>query len=457
MARWPLLGLMVAGGCAAWTPRPETPGPGTPAVDSTGAAARGPIALTTVADANESPWTTSFGGQLRYRFQREDNEPFEGSAPVQDDIHLLRARLHGRIEHESGVRAFAEVLDARLHDDERPATPIDRQNADVHQLWGEVDLGASWRARLGRIELSYGAQRLVSPLDWGNTRRRFEGGLARWEGEGVTADLFVTRPVVVDPRGGDEKDGSRWFSGLYTTWTLGEDDGLDVYGLALAEVDDVFVAEGGTGAGDHDRYTIGARVFGEHGAFDYEVEAARQTGRIGGDPIRASAGTARVGWTFRDVRFTPRVGLDVDHASGDDDPTDGRHGTFDQLFPLGHAYLGSMDLVGRQNVLAYKPNLTLTLHERATLRLALHAFRLAEAEDALYGASGAATLVDPTGAAGRDVGEELDVTLALRPACWPGTHVLLGWSRFDPGRFVETLGGDDDDAHLAYLQITFDF
>jgi hypothetical protein len=38
---------------------------------------------------------------------------------------------------------------------------------------------------VGRQELLYGAQRLISPLDWANTRRTFEGGKLIWQGERV--------------------------------------------------------------------------------------------------------------------------------------------------------------------------------------------------------------------------------------------------------------------------------
>ena len=38
-----------------------------------------------------------------------------------------------------------------------------------------------------------------------------------------------------------------------------------------------------------------------------------------------------------------KLGTAFHLGSGDDDPADGVHGTFDQLYPLGHAYYGYMD------------------------------------------------------------------------------------------------------------------
>ena len=37
-------------------------------------------------------------------------------------------------------------------------------------------------------------------------------------------------------------------------------------------------------------------------------------------------------------------------TSGDDDPTDGVHATFDNLYPLNHVYYGYMDLFALQNL-----------------------------------------------------------------------------------------------------------
>src|SRR4030095_2388095 len=81
--------------------------------------------------------------------------------------------------------------------------------------------------------MQYGAQRLISPLDWANTRRTFEGGLVRAVNEDITTDVFVTRWVDAAPHEFDNPDQDRFFSGVYNTWKIAEGRGLDVYFLAL--------------------------------------------------------------------------------------------------------------------------------------------------------------------------------------------------------------------------------
>ena len=57
----------------------------------------------------------------------------------------------------------------------------------------------------------------------------------------------------------------------------------------------------------------------------------------------------------------------------------------------------------------------------------------------MYNAAGVPIRVDNTGAAGDDVGQELDftVTFLLKPRC----DLLLGYSHFFSGPFIRNSGG----------------
>ena len=86
------------------------------------------------------------------------------------------------------------------------------------------------------------------------------------------------------------------------------------------------------------------------------------------------------GYTFANVAWQPRLGLSYDYASGDEDPTDGVHQTFNQLFPLGHAWLGYLDRVGRSNVHAIRAQLKV----KPCKRVVAWADQLASAIDYLH-------------------------------------------------------------------------
>lgn len=405
-------------------------------------------------------WTASFGGQVRVRLHSEENRALTGAIPGDNDFKLVRTRLHGDFRYRDDLRIFIEVLSANIHGNS-PNKPlgIDKQRVDLEnafiEVFGEL-LDSKTSFRFGRGDLQYGKQRLISPLDWANTRRQFEGVLFQMKAESVTTDIFLTHPVPVSARNADEANASLDFNGVYTTWQIGPQHLLDVYGLSLNEHDSV-ITNGAGMLGDRELYTAGFRFAGKSGGIDYEVEVASQFGNHAGDDIRAYMWMARAGHTFGDLPGSPRIGIDIDVASGDSDPTDGTMQTFNHLFPLGHGYLGHLDLVGRQNIVAVMPNVTIKLADNATFRAAYSSFRLNNRHDALYSAGGGATLADPSGSSGNKVGREIDLTLTWAPA-WSAPHgkFLFGWSQFMPDRFVKTLG-DGKRAELAYVQYSFTF
>jgi hypothetical protein len=407
----------------------------------------------------DGDWIATFGGQLRYQWKSEQNKNLLGGpVPHNNDFNLLRLRLNADIRYKDSFRAYVEMIDAGIHGNDAAPTPIDRQNPDFQNAFIEYP-GKEFLARLGRFEMSYGAQRLISPLDWANTRRTFEGGLTRLVNGDVTTDLFVTKSVDVDPHDLDNVNEDRFFSGVYNTIKLAENQGLDLYFLALNEDETPpFVTPaGGPPEANTDTYTLGGRFFGKEGGFDYDLEAAQQTGNRNGLDVDAYMWTVVGGYTLVETVMSPRFAVDVDYASGDSDPTDGDYGTFNQLFPLAHAYFGYIDLIGRQNIVQVMPSMT--LKTTSTFRASWSDFHLADQSDFLYNASGAISAGQSAATlnTGDDVGNEVDLTLAWKPPFMaPHGEFLFGYSWFDPGSFVSGFGSGDD-TNLMYAQYLFTF
>jgi hypothetical protein len=229
----------------------------------------------------------------------------------------------------------------------------------------------------------------------------------------------------------DDWDERFDFYGAYFKYLGIPRHGLEVYAFAIDDSGDRLNPNGH--AGDVNRYTLGTRLHGRTGGFDYEAELDGQWGSWAADRIEAYAAALEAGYTWKERSWSPRLGLGLDWASGDRDPNDGSVETFDQLFPLGHAFLGYLDLIGRQNVRAANINLTLRpAPEKVVVQMAGHAFCLDSDQDFLYNAGARGTRRDAGGESGREVGYEFDITLA-----WDiGFHqtILLGYSHFWPER-----------------------
>ena len=166
----------------------------------------------------DGDWTASFGGQMRFQTKSEQNRNLLGGpVPHNNDFNLLRLRLHGDLRYRDDLRFFVEMLDGSIHANDAPPLAIDENNHDFLNAFIEYP-GKEFLARLGRFEMQYGAQRLISPLEWANTRRTFQGGLVRSVNDQFTTDVFVTKSVDIDADDWDTTNADRYFSGVYNTW-----------------------------------------------------------------------------------------------------------------------------------------------------------------------------------------------------------------------------------------------
>ncbi len=401
--------------------------------------------------------TLDVGGEFRMRNHVENNIGRSRLDGLDNEFLLMRTRLYMSGSVGGLFRAYGEMIDATSSFEDLPPRSIEENRADFINLFGEMpimDIGSgTLTARVGRQELLYGVERLVSPLDWSNTRRTFDGANLFWKGEKWRVDGFWTRPVpfgqhVPNDHNFDNPDLSQEFTGLYASRKTANNGGVDFYYLRLAEYD------GPTG--DFDANTFGARWWGARNDWLWDFEGGYQFGEFGALDQSAGFYVVGLGRKFSNVRGTPTFWVYYDWASGDSDPNDGKRGTFNQLFPLGHKYLGFMDLVARQNIRAWNFLATMQPHKRVKLLAWWYIFRLEEARDALYNAGGAIIRNDPTGVAGTDVGQELDLTALV--TITPRVGILFGYSHFFAGDYlVNTAPFNGNDADFYYTQLTTRF
>jgi len=403
--------------------------------------------------------TLSIGGEIKGRLEAETNTTFGSREPAQDTIFLHRYLLHTDFRYRKLARVFIQGINAMIEDRDLPLLPIHENRFDFQQAFFDLRfLGehVPLTVRFGRQDLSYGNQRFVSPLDWANTRRRFDGVKLFYESEKFDIDFFYTRPIINDlsealNRKPDEYRAEQHFYGIYTRYKGFKDHYIENYFFALRDTGDLTNANGRVG--DQSLFTMGGRAGGKKGQFDYDGELAGQWGKFAGDTIQAWLAAVDAGWTAK-VPWSPRLGVGFDFGSGDEDPNDRIHQTANQLFPLGHAHLGYLDLFARQNVLASNVNLTAKPHEKVTTRLAWYTFWNDEVRDALYNAGGVPGRRDRLGNSGHDVGNELDLTIGV--TLDRHTSLLFGYSHFWGNNFIRSTGPSQD-ADLLYFQYSFKF
>lgn len=404
-------------------------------------------------NADGSIWV-SFGGGVRGRLENFGNFNF---VPEADATYFLyHSLLHGDLHITKFVRVYIEGIDAE-------STPRDLpgglRTSDVNALdlqQGFLDLnfpftGGMLTLRGGLQEFAYGKQRLVSPLPWGNAYRHWDGFTAIVETHGWNIQGFWTEFVPVQKYVFDEPDGQTQFSGLYATRGKPTDPlGYDLYFLALDRNDPVTF--NGT-TGDEERYTLGGRLFGASQGFDYDLESAYQFGQVGSGDVGAWMLAADGGYTFKETCGKPRVALGFDYASGDSS-AGGNVGTFNQLYPLGHAFFGYIDEIGRQNIIDIHPGVWVKgLNDKLTFSTQAHFFWRAQAADALYNAGGGVVRRGAPGTS-KEVGAEIDLVANYKI----NRHldVETGYGHFFPGEFIKQTGPSSP-INFFYLQTQFYF
>lgn len=398
----------------------------------------------------------SFGGQFWYRYMNETDSRLN-AAGRNNSFHLARTRFHADIWYQDKVRLFAEFLDARQWGQELAPLGIDRNHTDMLNLFMDVKLaeaqGGKAYVRVGRQELTYGSQRLISSLDWVNTRRTFQGVKAFWQTPKFNLDTFWVRPMVTEAQEFDQWQKKQDFVGLWGTYKPKKGDAFDLYFLSLLDDRGMYMGQGGV-LGNSVIHTIGSRYVGTYQRFMYELEGMYQFGKYSNQDISAGAIAAGAGYRIP-LPLNPQFWLRYDYASGDDNlGSGGTRNTFNHLFPFGNYYMGWMDRVGRQNIHDFNAQFSFHPQRWLTFLTQYHRFYLASKTDFLYNAGGAATLRDPTGAAGSHVGDEIDLRFNIHVD--RHQDVLVGYSKLWAGDFMKaTRPGVNPD--LFYVQYNFRF
>ncbi len=374
--------------------------------------------------------------QARVRVESRDNRDFNSAADDQRTNVLTRARLGATYRPGDGWTFRILGQDSQAWD---PVTSNAANEAklEIQELYAQYQ-GGPLGVSFGRIPLSYGKQRLVGTFEWSNVARRFDGLKVSYDFGPARLDGWFTA------LGGSPStfaaDGEFW--GLYATlpklWG-GVTEGYLFWNHDPSSALANFV-------------TVGGRREAKYGPWRYEVEAAGQLG-----DVTAYAATIEGGRSFGPLSLTAGFAT----ASGDPTPGFGQATTFQNLFPTNHLHYGMLDYQSWRNVhnlfgrAAWQANRWLNVEAQA------HAFWLADSRDFWYGAGGAPNRTtggiayqDPTGAAGTEVGQELDLVVTANPH--PQVALQGGWGHFFSGGFIAAVnaanGLGSNDSDFLYFQ-----
>jgi len=330
------------------------------------------------------PYTyLSFGADTRERFESNDAANF-GTGPNRSQNYVLsRNEFHADLRIANQVQAFVQ-FQADYAPWKTMLTPVDRDRLDLEQgfvVLTEPVGGGTLKLRAGRQQFAFDLQRFVSVRDGPNVRQSYDAGWADYENGPWRFITFYSLPVQV-------RDNTIFDD--YSSVTK------QTFGMARAEYkfsEPLFVAgyyanftqanvQFPNASGDERRDIFDVHLNGNAHHFDFDFEVMNQTGRIGIEPIEAWAVGSLAGYTFADLNWSPRVGIQFDAASGDGN-TKRTFSTFNPLFPNGY-YFALAGYTGYANIIHVKPSLTLSPTSSLKITLAAAAQWRQNTGDAVY-------------------------------------------------------------------------
>jgi hypothetical protein len=376
------------------------------------------------------PHWISLSGEFRTRYETL-NANFRRNSTGSDQILSLRTLVRATFELSSNFKVNLEMQDSRaeLADLGSRLNPTIVNTAEL--LEGNVVLssknlfaiGDKSQFRAGRLTMDIGKRRFIARNRFRNVIQAYTGVDWKWVSpQGTQIRTLFTLPVNREPTKINEllqNDASfdketinfiLWGIFLNTPKLPWGNSG-DLYLFVINEDDgDKFNTR------NRHIYTPGFRIFrpSKEGQFDYEWEAMYQFGstRATNSPSDnrdldhfAYFHHIEGGYTFP-VTWSPRLSIEYDFASGDEDPADGENNRFERLFGPNVPEFGPTSIYTafvRANI--NSPGLRLQIRPKNNLfaYLSYRAFWLASEKDGWQGASG---LRDTKGNSGRYLGQQ---------------------------------------------------
>ncbi|WP_109699662.1 alginate export family protein [Chitinophaga deserti] len=382
-----------------------------------------------------------YGGEVRFQYFYVNNANWGDDPDDRDGYVLSRYLAHADFHAGEHFRTFVQ-LQSSIAGSLVSAGPVDENPLEVHQGFMDFRIAPARRSqlvlRLGRQELSYGSQRLVSVRERPNNRQSFDAVRSLLVAGDYKADLFYSYYVTAKDGIFDDglnRDIRLW--GLYVVkQQVAVIRNVDVYYLGLWKRSAFF----DDGQGKERRHSFGVRIWDDKRNWRYDAEVVYQTGRFAGKTISAWTASLNTSYLLSNVKLRPELGLKAELISGDRHYDDGRLQTFNPLFPKG-AYFGLAALIGPANLIDVHPSLSVSLLKKVKVGIDYDVFWRYSVNDGIYGVN-MAPLYTGRNVADKYIGGQLATDVSYTPNGFIFLSAELTW--FKAGSYLKGVSSGED-------------
>jgi len=395
----------------------------------------------------------TLGGEVRQRYAYTMDPLFGEELQDKAGVWLQRYAVYGDLHVGPHLRLFGQLYSALEVGRKGGPSPVDENQLEIQNGFFELSfppMGATaLKLRSGRQEVQFGSGRLVDVREGPNVRRTFNAGrlileVPDWRIDIIAARPRQSRPGVFD----DDVNSDQVLWGVYATSSqnimpIGQ---VDLYYLGFRNSEGTFEQ----GIAKETRHSLGTRLWGEAGGWDFNWEAIYQFGEFGAGDISAWTVASETAYTWPEILWRPRLALSANIASGDNDPNNDDLGTFNPLFPRGN-YFSQAAVLGPRNFFNLHPYVTVSPTSDWKITTDINFFWRLQSEDGVYGPSG--QLIRPSnGSDKKFVGSALSLT-----SDWVISRNLeftAVYSYFFPGAFINEGGPSEN---IDFFEITLRF
>jgi hypothetical protein len=346
---------------------------------------------------------------------------------VSDGYDLTQLRLGMYIRPVKWFEIVAVTQDSRVFFNQHVRSQPPYQNVwDIREAYARIGSDTEGFADLvvGRQMFSFGDERVIGPSDWINMGRTFDTVRFDLHPKNLNVSIFAASVInAIDGHIDHHIEGNNLY-GIYASFRkLVPRAVLEPYLLWRVAPGNIALPETAD-RGAMSEVTGGARLAGTLPRdFDYDIEMNKQTGSLGHYSIEAWAGHWNLGKTFVNTRGKPRPFVEYNYATGDRNPQGNTWSTHDQIYPSSHDKMDFADQFGWRNIKDLRVGVMQKLAKRWEFTEIVNNLWLATKNDAVYSASGAASVAANPSATSTHLGTELDLIATFKQ----NAHIAYGF------------------------------
>jgi hypothetical protein len=395
----------------------------------------------------------SMGGDIRYQYLFIKNENWDPGAKDDNGFIMTRYLFHTDFHAGKRFRAFGELQSSFVNS--RPfLAAVENGSLDLHQAFVDIAVKQSPKTsltlRVGRQEMLYGSQRLISVKDAPNTRQSFDGIKSILITGKSKIDVFYSHYVENKVETFDDQfsSGTKFWGVYVSRQSVPILEHIDIYYLGIRKKESGF----DDGIGKEIRHTFGGRISGSKKNWKYDLEGIYQSGKFNKGRIDAWSVSLGTSYLLSKGKLRPEVGLKTELISGDRNYDDNKLQTLNPLFPQG-AYFGLAVGIGPVNLADFHPIFSIKPNKNTSLVID-HAFIWRYSRnDGIYRPN--ITLAySGRGIQNKYIGGQSSCTLFYHPN--PFINLVGGFSWFDAGPYLKEAGiGNNVLLAIGAVQLKF--